>query len=183
MKYGTIIWDLDGTLLDTLADLTASTNAALAAFGYPARTLEQVRQVVGNGAANQIRKSLPEDAGAACAAAAQRIEEQGIPFFQKPACLAQQTLLLAFIQVALKHGKLGMQPKLGKQAVHLSPYRIAVYVISHDNVHGSPHAERNIRFLLPLNDAAQGPRLPFHGFAIGHSAAGFLVMELRIQLF
>ena len=62
MKYGTIIWDLDGTLLDTLADLTASTNAALAAFGYPARTLEQIRQVVGNGAANQIRKSLPEDA-------------------------------------------------------------------------------------------------------------------------
>jgi phosphoglycolate phosphatase len=62
MKYDSVIWDLDGTLLDTLADLTASTNAALAAFGYPPRTLEQLRQVVGNGAANQIRKSLPEDA-------------------------------------------------------------------------------------------------------------------------
>ena len=61
MKYDCVIWDLDGTLLDTLADLTASTNAALAAFGYPPRTLEQLRQVVGNGAANQIRKSLPGD--------------------------------------------------------------------------------------------------------------------------
>lgn len=62
MRYETVIWDLDGTLLDTLADLTASTNAALAAFGYPPRTLAQIRQVVGNGAANQIRKSLPEGA-------------------------------------------------------------------------------------------------------------------------
>ena len=61
MKYDCVIWDLDGTLLDTLADLTASTNAALAAFGYPPRTPEQIRRVVGNGAANQIRKSLPED--------------------------------------------------------------------------------------------------------------------------
>ncbi len=62
MKYDSVIWDLDGTLLDTLADLTASTNAALAAFGFPPRSLEQIRQVVGNGAANQLRKSLPEDA-------------------------------------------------------------------------------------------------------------------------
>ena len=62
MKYDCIIWDLDGTLLDTLGDLTASTNAALAEFGFPPRTLEQIRQVVGNGAANQLRKSLPEDA-------------------------------------------------------------------------------------------------------------------------
>ena len=61
MKYDTVIWDLDGTLLNTLADLTASTNAALASYGFPPRTLEQIRQVVGNGAANQIRKSLPED--------------------------------------------------------------------------------------------------------------------------
>lgn len=62
MKYDSIVWDLDGTLLDTLADLTASTNAALAAFGFPPRTLEEIRAVVGNGAANQLRKSLPEGA-------------------------------------------------------------------------------------------------------------------------
>lgn len=55
-----ILFDLDGTLLDTLEDLTAATNYALCAFGYPKRTLEQVRRAVGNGAANQIRRSLPE---------------------------------------------------------------------------------------------------------------------------
>ena len=55
-----ILFDLDGTLLDTLEDLTDATNYALAQFDYPLRSMEQVRRAVGNGAANQIRKSLPE---------------------------------------------------------------------------------------------------------------------------
>ena len=53
------IFDLDGTLLNTLEDLTDATNYALAQFGCPARTLEEIRRVVGNGARNQICKSLP----------------------------------------------------------------------------------------------------------------------------
>ena len=55
-----ILFDLDGTLLNTLEDLTDATNYALGQFGYPRRTQEQVRRAIGNGAANQIRKSLPE---------------------------------------------------------------------------------------------------------------------------
>ena len=55
-----ILFDLDGTLLNTLEDLTDATNYALGQFGYPSRTVEQVRRAIGNGAANQIRKSLPE---------------------------------------------------------------------------------------------------------------------------
>ena len=55
-----ILFDLDGTLLDTLDDLTDATNFALGSFGYPARTREQIRRAVGNGAENQIRRSLPE---------------------------------------------------------------------------------------------------------------------------
>ena len=58
-----ILFDLDGTLLNTLEDLTDATNAALWHFGYPARTLEEVRQFVGNGAWRLIRLALPEDAG------------------------------------------------------------------------------------------------------------------------
>ena len=55
-----LLFDLDGTLLDTLEDLLDATNYALKAWGFPERTLEELRAVVGNGAANQIRKSLPE---------------------------------------------------------------------------------------------------------------------------
>lgn len=58
MKTG-ILFDLDGTLLDTLRDLHLSTNRTLAHFGCPERTMEEIRSFVGNGARNQIRLSLP----------------------------------------------------------------------------------------------------------------------------
>ena len=57
-----IIFDLDGTLLDTLADLHDAVNFALDAFGYPRRSLEEVRQFVGNGAARLIALAVPENA-------------------------------------------------------------------------------------------------------------------------
>ena len=57
-----ILFDLDGTLLDTLGDLLDATNYALRTHGYPERTLAELRRFVGNGAANQIRLSLPEGA-------------------------------------------------------------------------------------------------------------------------
>lgn len=59
MKTG-ILFDLDGTLLDTLEDLADSVNHVLAANGYPARTLAEVRAFVGNGAGQLIRKAAPE---------------------------------------------------------------------------------------------------------------------------
>ena len=59
MKIG-ILWDLDGTLLDTLEDLADGVNYALVQFGYPQRTMEEVRRFVGNGAFNLIRQAVPE---------------------------------------------------------------------------------------------------------------------------
>jgi phosphoglycolate phosphatase len=54
------IFDLDGTLLNTLGDLHTSTNAALRQFGYPTRTLEEVRQFVGNGIRLLIQRAVPQ---------------------------------------------------------------------------------------------------------------------------
>jgi phosphoglycolate phosphatase len=59
MTYDTVIFDLDGTLLDTLEDLKDSCNYALAQVGAPARTLEEVRQFVGNGIGRLIELALP----------------------------------------------------------------------------------------------------------------------------
>lgn len=56
----TVIFDLDGTLLNTLDDLADSTNYALSKFGYPTRTIEEVRQFVGNGVAKLIERAIPE---------------------------------------------------------------------------------------------------------------------------
>ena len=56
----TVIFDLDGTLLNTLDDLADSTNYALSKFGYPTRTIDEVRQFVGNGVAKLIERAIPE---------------------------------------------------------------------------------------------------------------------------
>ena len=54
-----IIFDLDGTLLNTLDDLAASTNHALQACGFPARSSEEVRQFVGNGVGKLRERAVP----------------------------------------------------------------------------------------------------------------------------
>lgn len=57
-----VIFDLDGTLLDTLEDLKDAVNATLAKFGYPLRSLEEIRQFVGNGAKVLIQLAVPKNA-------------------------------------------------------------------------------------------------------------------------
>ncbi|MCI5957550.1 MAG: HAD-IA family hydrolase [Clostridiales bacterium] len=61
-RYDTVIFDLDGTLLNTLGDLTAAANHALRESGYPERTMEEVRRFVGNGVGMLIRRALPTSA-------------------------------------------------------------------------------------------------------------------------
>ena len=60
MHIKAVIWDLDGTLLNTLDDLAASTNAALEKNGMPVRTLDEVRAFVGNGVRNLMIRAVPD---------------------------------------------------------------------------------------------------------------------------
>ena len=59
MKFDTAIFDLDGTLLNTLGDLTDAVNAALSIHGFPQRSEEEVRQRIGNGAARLLSLAVP----------------------------------------------------------------------------------------------------------------------------
>lgn len=65
MQYKAILWDLDGTLLDTLCDLTSAVNAAMTTRGYPTHTMDEVRAFVGNGARRLIERAVPPDADSA----------------------------------------------------------------------------------------------------------------------
>lgn len=60
MKYEAVIFDLDGTLVDTLDDLTDSVNFALSSFGFLMRSREEVRSFVGNGVRKLVYLSVPE---------------------------------------------------------------------------------------------------------------------------
>ena len=60
ITYNTYIFDLDGTLLDTLTDLAASTNYALRAHGMPEHTIDEVRRFVGNGVRKLMERAVPD---------------------------------------------------------------------------------------------------------------------------
>ena len=59
MKYNTVIFDLDGTLLNTLEDLADSVNFALESFNYPTRTYQEIRSFIGKGVKDLLTKSVP----------------------------------------------------------------------------------------------------------------------------
>lgn len=62
MMYDTYIFDLDGTLLDTLGDLAASVNYALRTYGMPEHSIDDVRRFVGNGVRKLMERAVPNGA-------------------------------------------------------------------------------------------------------------------------
>ncbi|MBR7092838.1 MAG: HAD-IA family hydrolase [Clostridia bacterium] len=65
LMYKLVIFDMDGTVLDTLEDLKESLNHALAACGMPARSLDEVRNFVGNGIRRLVERGVPAGTSAA----------------------------------------------------------------------------------------------------------------------
>ena len=60
MNYDTVIFDLDGTLLNTLEDLADAVNVVMKANEFPQRTIEEVRCFVGNGIRRLMELAVPE---------------------------------------------------------------------------------------------------------------------------
>ena len=75
-KYKLLIFDLDGTVLDTLCDLTSSMNFALHTMEYPERSIEEIRSFVGNGVRNLAKRALPEEAS-------ERLVDEALSIFKK----------------------------------------------------------------------------------------------------
>ena len=59
MSYRLAVFDMDGTILDTLQDITNSINHALEKNGYPVRTIEEVKSFVGNGLMKLVERAVP----------------------------------------------------------------------------------------------------------------------------
>ena len=63
-KYRAVIFDLDGTLLNTIDDLAAGVNHVLALHGYPVHSVPEVQSMVGNGVARLMALAVPEGTAA-----------------------------------------------------------------------------------------------------------------------
>ena len=66
MPYSTYIFDLDGTLLDTLGDLAASVNYAMSTHHLPEHSVDEVRMMVGNGVRKLLERAIPDGAANPC---------------------------------------------------------------------------------------------------------------------
>ena len=113
MSYQTYIFDLDGTLLDTLGDLAASVNYAMRTHGMPEHSVDEVRQFVGNGVRRLMERAVPGGAAhpafeAAFATFRRHYMEhsldttrpyEGIPELLQELILAQPHLLILVAQL------------------------------------------------------------------------------------
>lgn len=79
MNDGLIIFDLDGTLLNTIDDLGEACNHALSAFGYPMHAVEEYPRLVGNGINKLIERALPE--GYKDEATVRKLREVFVPYY------------------------------------------------------------------------------------------------------
>lgn len=79
------IFDLDGTLLNTIADLGSACNYALQYFGYPTHTIEEYPHLVGNGVNRLIERALPE--GNKEEATVLRLREVFVPYYDTHSCV------------------------------------------------------------------------------------------------
>ncbi len=87
MRYRAVIFDLDGTLLNTLRDLHAAVNVALKGQGFGEKTLDEVRSYVGNGVRVLFERALPEEAPErreACVAAFKEYYSSHINVYTRP---------------------------------------------------------------------------------------------------
>ena len=80
MKYRLIIFDMDGTILDTLEDLTDSTNYALSVNGFKERTIDEVRSFVGNGIHKLIERAVPEGTDEAVV---EKVFKDFVPYYKE----------------------------------------------------------------------------------------------------
>jgi len=148
MRYTYVIFDLDGTLLNTLEDLHRSVNMTLAEQGFPLRSIEEVKSFVGNGVAKLMALSLPEgtpvDRESYCLARFKEIYAQNCACTTKPYPYIEELLAhlkAAGVGVAIVSNKFDHAVKALAQAYFPGLVDVAVGERECDGVRKKPYPD------------------------------------------
>ena len=106
MKYKAVLFDMDGTLLDTLSDMHDAVNHILALHGWPQRSREEVRAFVGNGARKLMERAVPAEVAAS--PAFEGVLEEYKAWYQSHNCVT--TLLAALEQAGVAAAVVSNKP-------------------------------------------------------------------------
>ena len=131
--FDTFIFDLDGTLLDTLPDLVELTNAALNEQGFPSRTTDEIHSFVGNGARALMYQAVPADATTEQAEAAMRRWMELYPVIGNKLTEPYPHIEEALVELAARGINLGVLSNKFDQGVHdvIDAYLPGMFHVKH----------------------------------------------------
>ena len=131
--FDTFIFDLDGTLLDTLPDLVELTNAALNEQGFPSRTTDEMHSFVGNGARALMYQAVPADATTEQAEAAMRRWMELYPVIGNKLTEPYPHIEEALAELAARGINLGVLSNKFDQGVHdvIDAYLPGMFHVKH----------------------------------------------------
>lgn len=131
--FDTFIFDLDGTLLDTLPDLVELTNAALNEQGFPSRTTDEIHSFVGNGARALMYQAVPADATTEQAEAAMRRWMELYPVIGNKLTEPYPHIEEAIAELAARGINLGVLSNKFDQGVHdvIDAYLPGMFHVKH----------------------------------------------------
>jgi phosphoglycolate phosphatase len=156
-----IIFDLDGTLINTIDDLGQACNHALSACGYPTHKIEDYPRLVGNGINKLIERALPEEHRKE--AAVLRLREHFVPYYDAHNCDLTRPYegILALLQALKAQGHTlavasnKYQAATEKIVAQLFPDTFDVVLGERDGVARKPHPQIVYDILLDRSDKSE----------------------------
>lgn len=157
--FDTFVFDLDGTLLDTLPDLVVITNKALAEMGFPPRTTEEIHSFVGNGLMALMYQAVPQDAPRAAAEKAMEKWKALFPTYDNSLTHPYPGMLETLHALKEHKAKLGVLSNkfdAGVQQV-MEQYMPGVFSVMHGECEGIPRKPNPAGLLRTIEELDSTP--------------------------
>lgn len=157
--FDTFVFDLDGTLLDTLPDLVVITNKALADMGFPSRTTEEIHSFVGNGLMALMYQAVPQDAPREAAEEAMEKWKALFPTYDNNLTHPYPGMIETLCALKARKAKLGVLSNkfdAGVQQV-MEQYMPNIFAVMHGECEGIPRKPNPAGLLRTIEELGSTP--------------------------